>query len=341
MRSLTTVPFLVRGAMVALVVIIAVGVVAGPGGIRHEPQSAEAALLLQVKKLLASDAEAGDRFGWSVAVSGDTAVVGARSEGAGGFNAGAAYVLQRDQGGADNWGEVTKLTASDTQTGDLFGYSVAVSGDTAIVGARDEDAGSPDINFNAGAAYVFQRDEGGADNWGEVTKLTASDAQAEDWFGFRVAVSGDTAVVGACCEDAVGSNNAGAAYVFQRNEGGADNWGELIKLTASDAQAGDEFGVSVAVSADTAGVGARLEDTGGDAAGAAYVFRRNEGGADNWGELIKLTASDAQAGDEFGVSVAVSADTAVVGASGEDGRGQPCWGRVRLRARPGRRGQLG
>ncbi|MCH7811589.1 MAG: FG-GAP repeat protein, partial [Chloroflexi bacterium] len=110
MRSLTTVPFLVRGAMAALVVIIAVGVVAGPAGFGPEPQSAEAALLSEVKKLLASDAQAGDQFGFSVAVSGDTAVVGAFFEDAGGTDAGAAYVFQRDQGGADNWGQVKKLT---------------------------------------------------------------------------------------------------------------------------------------------------------------------------------------------------------------------------------------
>ncbi len=165
--------------------------------------------------------------------------------------------------------EVKKLTASDAQTFDSLGWSVAISGDTAIVGAYLESAGAPDT----GAAYVFQRDQGGPGNWGEVTKLTASDAQAADWFGISVAVSGDTVVVGSYLEDA-GGNTAGAAYVFQRDQGGADNWGEVTKLTASDAQAGDQFGESVAVSGDTAVVGAPLEDAGGSDAGAAYVFRR-------------------------------------------------------------------
>jgi len=173
-------------------------------------------------------------------------------------------VFQRDEGGAGNWGQVTKLTASDAQTADFFGDSVAVSGDTAVVGADLEDAGGDD----AGAAYVFQRDQGGVDNWGEVRKLTASDAQAGDRFGIRVAASGDTAVVGAYLESA-GGEFAGAAYVFQRNEGGADNWGEAKKLTASDAQAGAVFGFSVAVSGDTAVVGAPSESEAGSVAGAA------------------------------------------------------------------------
>ena len=204
-----------------------------------------------------------------------------------------------------------KLLASAAQAGDLFGESVAISGDSAVVGAIFEDAGGG----GAGAAYVFERNQGGAGNWGEVTKLTASDAQGGDFFGQSVAISGDTAVVGAYREDAGGSD-AGAAYVFQRNEGGADNWGEVKKLTASDAQAGDQFGISVAVSGDTAVVGASTEDAGGDDAGVAYVFERDEGGAGNWGEVKKLTASDAQALDHFGFSVAVSGDTAVVGTPG-------------------------
>ena len=308
MKKLT---ILVGLAMVALVVIMAVGVAAGPAGLRPEPQSAEAALLSEVRKLLASDAQFGDFFGGSVAVSGDTAVVGAYLEDAG---AGAAYVFQRDKGGAGNWDQVTKLIASDAQAGDWFGFSVAVSGDTAVVGAIHEDAGG----FWAGAAYVFQRDQGGADNWGQVKKLTASDAQAFDSLGISVAVSGDTAVVGAFGEDA-GGEEAGAAYVFGRDEGGAGNWGEVTKLTASDAQAGDGLGFRVAVSGDAAVVGAPYRFAGGSFAGAAYVFKRDQGGADNWGEVTKLTVSGAEAIGFFGSSVAVSGDTVVVGAYPQDG----------------------
>src|SRR4030042_727012 len=173
------------------------------------PSSSGAASLSEEKKLMASDAEAGDQFGMSVAVSGDIAVVGAYNEGAGGMGAGAAYVFSRNQGGTDNWGEVKKLTASDAQMKDYFGESVAVSGDIAVVGARREDAGGS----NAGRSYVFSRNQGGTDNWGEVEKLTASDAQAGDYFGRSMAASGDPAVGGA--DGAVGG---GAWYARRRRQ---------------------------------------------------------------------------------------------------------------------------
>jgi len=252
-------------------------------------------------KLMASDAVDGDYFGWSVAVSGDTAVIGARSEDTGGSDAGAAYVFTRS-GGA--WVEQAKLMASDAQSSDYFGYSVAVSGDTAVIGARYEATGGS----YAGAAYVFTRSGG---SWTQQAKLMASDAQANDNFGYSVAVSGDTAVIGARSED-TGGSNAGAVYVFTRSGG---SWTQQAKLMASDAQANDNFGYSVAVSGDTAVIGARSEDTGGTAAGAAYVFTRTGG---SWTQQAKLMASDAQANDNFGYSVAVSGDTAVIGASNAD-----------------------
>ena len=190
-------------------------------------------------------------------------------------NAGAAYPVTIDPL-FDPPDLELKLTASDGQASDLFGNSVAISGDTAIVGVPFED----EKGNAAGAAYIFERNEGGADNWGEVTKLTASDAQGLDQFGRPVSISGDTAIVGAREEDEKGSN-AGAAYIFERDEGGADNWGEVTKLTASDAQAFDRFGLGVSISGDTAIVGAVREDEKGSDAGAAYIFERDEGGADN------------------------------------------------------------
>ena len=277
------------------------------------PGTTEATSLNEIRKLTASDAAPGDVFGYSVAVSGDTVVAGARDEDAGGNIAGAAYVFQRDQGGAGSWGEVKKLTASDGGAGERFGHRVAVSGDIAIVGAGEG-------NSFAEAAYVFQRDQGGTDNWGEVKKLTASDADPGDRFGVSVAVSGEIAVVGASNEGfASGTFGPGAAYVFQRNQGGADNWGEVKKLTASDAQDNDHVGWSVAVSGDIAIVGAFNEDSAAHAAGAAYVFQRDQGGAENWGLVKKLIASDAQSLDAFGWSVALSGHIAVVGARGEGG----------------------
>ena len=309
----------------------------GPAGFGPGEQSAEAALLNEARKLLASDAQDEDFFGMSVAISGDTAVVGAPQGDAEGGDVGAAYVFQRDAGGPNNWSEVKKLTASDGGDRDYFGVSVAISGDTAVVTAAGEAAGG----LQPGAAYVFERDAGGADNWGEVSKLTASDGQAAEYhlFGDSVAVSGDTVVVGA----RLAFGFAGAAYVFERDAGGADNWGEVKKLTASDNQASfDHFGYSVAVSGETVLVGAELENGGG----AAYVYGRDEGGAGNWGQVKRLTSSDndgsGSIGDWFGWSVAVNGDTAIVAAVldnqfrtaaayvfGRDQGGADNWGEVK------------
>jgi hypothetical protein len=270
----------------------------------------------EVTKLTASDAADYDNFGFSVSISGDYAIVGADSEDGAGTNRGAAYVFYRNHGGTDNWGEVTKLTASDAADDDYFGWSVSISGDHAIVGAKSEDG----AGTWRGAAYVFSRNQGGTDNWGEVTKLTASDTADNDWFGYSVSISGDYAIVGADSEDGAGTDR-GAAYVFYRHQGGTDNWGEVTKLTASDAADYDNFGVSVSVSGDYAIVGADLEDGAGTARGAAYVFYRNHGGTDNWGEVTKLTASDTADTDLFGRSVSISGDYAIVGAYGENGAG--------------------
>ncbi|MDM8542978.1 choice-of-anchor D domain-containing protein [Desulfococcaceae bacterium HSG9] len=272
---------------------------------------------IQTVKLTASDAATGDYFGYSVAVSGDTAVVGAYQDDDGGIDSGSAYVFERDNGGADNWGQSAKLTASDAAADDIFGFSVAVSGDTAVVGAQyDDDAGS-----GSGSAYVFERDNGGADNWGQVAKLTAADAAAGDNFGYSVAVSGDTAVVGANYDEDGGSAS-GSAYIFEKGAGWTNGSGnQTAKLTASDAAAADWFGHSVAVSGDTAVVGAIGDSDAGSNSGSAYVFERDNGGTDNWGQTAKLTAADAAAGDNFGYSVAVSGDTAVVGAYANDDAG--------------------
>jgi hypothetical protein len=277
--------------------------------------------------LRASDAQVSDQAGTAVAVSADIAIVGAKGEDGGPgdplANAGAAYVFSRDARSTDTWSEVKRWSASDAQAGDEFGFSVAISGDTAVIGARKED-GPLDLFTDAGAAYVFQRDHGGVDNWGEVAKLTASDAQVHDFFGGNVAIAGDYIVVGAYGEDGPGDtlSMAGAAYVFHRDQGGADNWGEVAKLTASDAQATDVFSV-VAISGSTVVVGALFEDGGPSDpltdSGAAYIFERDQGGANNWGEVKKLSASDSQVDDQFGSSVAISGNTIVVAANAEDG----------------------
>jgi len=259
----------------------------------------------ELTKVIASDAAADDFFGSSVAVSGDTAVVGANGEDDAGSNSGSAYVFVRS---GTVWTQQAKLTASDAAAFDNFGRSVAVSGDTAVVGAYlDDHAGGTD----AGSAYVFIRI--GA-VWMQQAKLIASDAAAVDNFGFSVAVSGDTAVVGAILDDHTSLMDVGSAYVFVR---AGTVWTQQAKLTfaSGGVMASDQFGWSVAVSGDTALVGAnRFDDIfGGVNTGAAFVFVRS---GIVWTQQAKLSTEPffAPAG-EFGSSVAISGDTAVVGAA--------------------------
>ena len=259
-------------------------------------------------KITALDGGAVDEFGWSVAISGDTVVVGSWLDDDNGNNAGAAYIFQRDHGGINTWGQVAKITGSDTTAADKFGFSVDIDGDTVIVGAEHDDpSGSA-----SGAAYVFDRHQGGTDNWGEVAKLTGSDSAASDLFGFSVSIDGDYAVVGSRFGDSVVANT-GSAFVYGRNQGGTDAWGQIKKLTASDAALSDQFGYSVAVSGTTIAVGARLDDDGASNTGSVYIFDQDHGGANNWGQAAKLNANDATAGAWYGASIDLDGDELAVG----------------------------
>lgn len=244
----------------------------------------------QSLKLTANDGAANDRFGHSVGISGNTIIVGAQFDDDRGSNSGSAYVFDATSGA-----ELAKLTASDGVARDQFGYSVGISGGTAIVGALlDDDAGE-----SSGSAYVFDVASGA-----QTAKLTAADAESNDQFGYAVAVSGNTAIVGAPVDDQVDTDN-GAAYLFDAVSGA-----QIAKLLAPDGTYDDQFGASVAISGDTAIVGALYEDGGG----AAYLFNTLSGAF-----LGKLTASNLAGDDNFGASVAISGDTAVVGALYGDG----------------------
>ncbi|MEE4271710.1 MAG: GEVED domain-containing protein [Thermoanaerobaculales bacterium] len=272
----------------------------------------------ETAKTVASDGFADHQYAKDVAFDGDIAVVGAKYDDDLGSAAGAAYVLMRNLGGPDNWGELKKIYASDGYPDQYFGQRVAMSRDVVVIGTYQDD----EIGDNSGAVYVYERNHGGADNWGQVAKLTASDGVAGAWFGYSVAFDGDTIVVGAVYDTGGIGTNAGAAYVFARNHGGANTWGEVTKLTASDGWSWDMFGFAVAISGDTIAVGAGRETTGSAIeSGAAYVFARNQGGADNWGEIAKLKASDAATNDYFGTALDLSNDTLLVGSSSDDDAG--------------------
>lgn len=252
------------------------------------------AAIVQQAKLLASDGAAGDEFGISVALSGDTAVVGAYGDD---NRTGAAYVFVRS---GTTWSQQQKLTATDGAMADWFGRSVAISGDTIVVGAPYDD--NP-TGYDGGAVYVFERND---TTWSEQQKLTGG--IATQGFGSSVAIDGDTIVVGADREYV----NTGAAYIFTRSGG---TWSQQQRLTASDASQSDHFGNSVSISGDTTVIGAWNDWGVVQYAGAAYVFTRS---GTNWSQQQKLTAGDAAAYDHFGFSVGVSGDTIVVGAHLDD-----------------------
>ncbi len=302
--------------------------------------------------LKASNTDVGDGFGTSVTISGDTIVVGAPIEdsnatGISGnqfdnsaLEAGAGYVFTRSNG---IWTQQAYLKASNTDPIDRFGFSVAILSDTIVVGAPNESSNATGVDGDqadnsalfAGAAYVFFRSNG---VWTQQAYLKAANTDAIDQFGYSVAISSDTIVVGAPNEDSNATGvdgdetdnsvaEAGAAYVFSRANG---VWAPQAYLKASNTDAGDAFGYSVAISDDTLVAGAFLEDSkatgvngdGSDnsspSSGAAYVFRRiDSNGVSDWSQEAYFKASNTDIGGLFGNFVAISGDMAVIGAEGE------------------------
>jgi len=249
--------------------------------------------------LEAEDADVSDQLGISVSIHGDTALVGATDDSLVSFGAGSAYVFVRS---GTTWSQQAKLVAGDGESRDEFGNSVSVYGDTALVGAEDDHttAGS-----DAGSAYVFVRS---GTVWSEQTKLEASDAEASDIFGRSVSLGQDRALIGSHGNDDAGSAS-GSAYVFVRS---GTVWTQEQKLVAGDSAAGDTFGYSVSLDEDTALIGASAADdaTIGNNTGATYVFVRS---GSSWSQQAKLVAADAVADDQFGRSVALDENTAVIG----------------------------
>ena len=301
----------------------------------------------------ASNTDTEDRFGHAVAVSGDTLAVSAYFEDSAATgidgdqnnnaatDSGAVYIFTRDAAGV--WSQQAYIKASNTDANDVFGDTIALSGDTLAVGALFEKSAATGINGDqsdnsagdSGAVYVFTRDATGI--WSQQAYIKASNTDADDGFGLGVAVSGDTLAVGGLQEgsaatgiDGDQSDNAapdsGAVYVFTRDAAGV--WSQQAYIKASNTGAGDEFGSSVALSGDRLAVGAQLEDSAatgidGDqsdnsagASGAAYVFTRDVVGV--WSQQAYIKASNTDAGDAFGWGVGLSGDTVAVGANRED-----------------------
>jgi hypothetical protein len=256
------------------------------------------------QKLLASDGATEDNFGWSVSLSGDTALIGVINDDDNGANSGSAYVFIRT---GTTWSQQAKLLASDGTAGDNFGLSVSLDGDTALIGAPFHD----DNGADAGSAYMFTRT---GTTWTQQRKLLASDPAAGDCFGGSVSLSGDTALIGAPYDDDNGADS-GSVYMFTRT---GTTWTQQQKLHASDGAAGDQFGFPVSLDGDTALIGAYYNDDNGANSGSAYVFTRT---GTTWTQQQKILAPDGATGDCFGDSVSLSGDTALIGAEYDDDNG--------------------
>lgn len=211
---------------------------------------------------------------------------------------------------------VVKLHASNALGGDIFGWEVVVVGDLAFVGAPHDDSNGSD----SGSIYIYYRDQGGTNNWGEFLTFTPEDNAAGDHFGINIALDGDTLVVGAVFDDnqVAGNMDQGSAYIYEKNQGGPDNWGLIKKIEPSDGSDDQWFGSSVSIDGDTVVVGAQQDSA---IIGAAYVYDRDQGGVDNWGEVKKLVPDDGVPGDRFGLEVDISADVIVAGSQLHDTTG--------------------
>lgn len=257
------------------------------------------------QKLVPSDGGALETFGDSLAVRGDTIVVGASQQYTSG--PGAAYVFHWN---GTSWVEQAKLTASDAAGNDEFGMAAALGGERAVIGAWRSDHNG----FGSGSAYVFRRIGTG---WVEEARLLPIDGESLDYFGNNVAIDGDRILVGASW-DYVGGMKTGSAYVFQLGDGG---WIQEAKLVPPDGQGGDEFGFTgLDIDGDLALIGSYRDNDLGSLSGSAYLFSRT---GSTWTAIAKMTACDGTQDDRFGISAALRGGTAFVGAPAHQSTSRP------------------
>ena len=253
----------------------------------------------QQAKLIIDDGIKENGFGRSASISGDTIIVGAIADDENGIHSGSAYIFVRDDNG--NWSQQAKLLAEDGSANHLFGNSVSILENTAVIGAMWDNQGIDGVAL--GSAYIFIRDENGT--WSQQTKLIAEDNLAQYSFGISISISENTVLIG---------TNSDAAYVFSPNETG--EWTQQAKLTADDSSANSSFGRSVSISGDTIVTGDTEDNENGSRSGSAYVFIRDFNGV--WNRQTKLMPLDGNANDLFGSSVSISEDTMIISAQYDD-----------------------
>lgn len=314
----------------------------------------------EVSRLTPSDAEAGIQFGRSIALSGDLLVVGAPNDNDFGDCSGSVYIFERNPAEPDVWTQAAKLTASDAYTNDQFGWAVAVDGKTVVVGAYtkvyggrvyifEHDAGglglwgetaqlNPDppgfqacfgeaVDLDgdllavgaygggdyAGYAYVFQR-QPGSDHWQRLTRFRSADTYAYYYFGYTVALDNWTILAGAPGADGL----TGAAYIFTADPAQPETWIERAQLRPSDGAMHDYFSLALDLSGDLAWIGAPNHVSG---TGAAYLYGRDQGGSNLWGEITSLQGHDSSQDDQFGSWTSIDGNLAVSGAPGRPPNG--------------------
>lgn len=262
----------------------------------------------QTSKIVANDGINDDRFGSSVSLGMEYAVVGAPYTDDAALSSGSAYVFRRNSENG-SWLQVQELVADDAGASDYFGGAVAISGDHIVVGARyDDESGS-----NAGAVYFFRRN---GNSWEFQTKATAAGGYAGDYLGGAVSIDGDYAAIGAIGRDDNGSTS-GAVYIFKRNSV-SGSWFQVDQLLAADGAESDQFGYSVAIDGAFIIVGAPYDDDTAAGSGSVYVFKKDSG-LDTWSQVSKVTAADPAADDRLGWSVDISGDYALAGSPLDDG----------------------
>ncbi len=279
----------------------------------------------QTAKLTSSDGADGDKFGYSVAISENSIVIGAYRDDDSGTDSGSAYVFEKPENAwIDSSQENAKLTVSYESVYDHFGYSVAISNDTIAVGAYGYEV-EDSSEYDNGAVYIYNKPENG---WMTATadaRLTANDSSDGDYFGYSVAIESNTLVVGASEDDNDIDNSiysAGSVYIYKRDNS-TSSFIQAAKLIASDPHSNDKFGTSVDISNDTVLVGAFLTDDLGEDSGSAYLYKKpNDGWTDSNHESAKLTAFDAEAINYFGRSVAISGSTIAIGSINDNDNGQ-------------------
>ncbi|MCH7849062.1 MAG: FG-GAP repeat protein [Planctomycetes bacterium] len=271
---------------------------------RYNPDSQ---LWVQEQKLTAWDGDPNDHFGWSVAVWGNVAMIGARLDEDPEPATGSVYVFAYDAP-SGTWVQQQKLIPSDTQFNGGFGASLSLQGNVVLIGASTDS----EQGFGAGAAYIFRYDPN-TQTWLQQQKLLASDGAAGNAFGWwHIALDGDTALIGAYFGSAPPVFGAGAAYVFRFDPDGSGQWVQEQKLTASDAAVEDFFGWSVSLHGDLALVGAILDDDYANGSGSAYIYTFD---GKQWSEAAKLRYEQVQGVHAFGVSVSTDGEHVLVGAN--------------------------